>query len=85
MCRTATFVHDLGSSSGKDPTLGIIRYNRGKELYFRIHQGVLGQRSLPLSESDGSALKTDCLVSKADGLWLSKWEKQKPKSNVSAG
>ncbi len=34
---TAKFVHDLGSSSGKDPTLGIIRYNRGKELYFRIN------------------------------------------------
>ena len=36
----ATFVHDLGSSSKKDPALGIIRYNTGKELYFRIHHGV---------------------------------------------
>ncbi len=35
----ATFVHDLGSSSAKDPALGVIRYNRGKELYFRIHHG----------------------------------------------
>lgn len=37
----ATFVHDLGSSSAKDPALGIIRYNRGKELYFCIHHGRL--------------------------------------------
>jgi len=38
----ATFVHDLGSSSANDPALGIIRYNRGKELYFSIHHGRLG-------------------------------------------
>lgn len=36
---TAIFIHDLGSSSAKDPARGIIRYNRGKELYFRIHHG----------------------------------------------
>ncbi len=35
----ATFVHDLGSSSAKDPSLGITRYNRGKELYFKINHG----------------------------------------------
>ena len=35
----AEFVHELGSSSAKDPALGVIRYNRGKELYFRIHHG----------------------------------------------
>jgi GT2 family glycosyltransferase len=35
----AAFVHDLGSSSAKDPALGVIRYNRGKELYFRLHHG----------------------------------------------
>lgn len=35
----ARFTHDLGSSSAKDPAMGIIRYNRGKELYFRIHHG----------------------------------------------
>lgn len=36
---SAEFVHDLGSSSAKNPALGIIRYNRGKELFFEIHQG----------------------------------------------
>lgn len=37
----AIFIHDLGSSSAKDPARGVIRYNRGKELYFRIHHGAL--------------------------------------------
>ncbi len=37
---SAQFVHDLGSSSAKDPAMGIIRYNRGKELYFCLHQGL---------------------------------------------
>lgn len=36
----ARFTHDLGSSSSKDPSMGIVRYNRGKELYFRIHHGL---------------------------------------------
>lgn len=38
---TARFTHELGSSSWKDPALGIIRYNRGKALFFRIHHGEL--------------------------------------------
>jgi GT2 family glycosyltransferase len=38
---SAAFIHDLGSSSAKDPARGVIRYNRGKELYFRIHHGSL--------------------------------------------
>lgn len=35
----AKFVHDLGSSSAKDPAIGIRRYNWGKELFFRLHRG----------------------------------------------
>lgn len=38
---SAVFIHDLGSSSAKDPARGVIRYNRGKELYFCIHHGPL--------------------------------------------
>jgi len=38
---SATVVHELGSSSRRDPWLGIARYNAGKELYFRIHHGAL--------------------------------------------
>ena len=37
----AMFVHDLGSSSSGKQWLAVSRYNRGKELYFRIHGGVL--------------------------------------------
>jgi len=37
--KDASFVHDLGSSSAHDPVRGVIRYNWGKELYFRIHEG----------------------------------------------
>lgn len=36
---SARFVHDLGSSSKREPWRGIARYNAGKELYFRIHHG----------------------------------------------
>ena len=35
----ARFVHDLGSSSASNRWLAIARYNRGKELYFRIQFG----------------------------------------------
>jgi hypothetical protein len=34
----AIFTHELGTSS-KDRSLAIARYNRGKEIYFRIHHG----------------------------------------------
>lgn len=36
----AGFLHELGTSSRRDPWRGIARYNAGKELYFRIHHGV---------------------------------------------
>ncbi|RYG45692.1 glycosyltransferase family 2 protein [bacterium] len=37
----AGFEHELGSSSRREPWRGIARYNRGKELFFRIHRGGL--------------------------------------------
>lgn len=37
----AGFEHALGTSSRRDPWVGIARYNLGKELFFRIHRGVL--------------------------------------------
>jgi len=37
----AQFMHELGTSSRRDPWRGIARYNAGKELYFRIHHGVV--------------------------------------------
>lgn len=35
----AQFTHELGASSRRSPWLGVIRYNAGKELYFRLHHG----------------------------------------------
>lgn len=36
---SAEFTHALGSSSTANRWLSVARYNRGKELYFAIHQG----------------------------------------------
>jgi N-acetylglucosaminyl-diphospho-decaprenol L-rhamnosyltransferase len=36
---SARFTHELGSSSRANRWLSVARYNRGKELYFRIHHG----------------------------------------------
>lgn len=35
----ARFLHELGSSSSARRWLAVARYNRGKELYFSIHEG----------------------------------------------
>jgi len=40
----AVFVHELGSSSGREPWRGIARYNAGKVRYFQIHHGPLAAR-----------------------------------------
>ncbi|CAN5482550.1 hypothetical protein BH11ARM1_BH11ARM1_11820 [soil metagenome] len=53
----AQFVHDLGSSSAKDPALGIIRYNRGKELFFLIHQGKLASMLCKALDKMGAFLR----------------------------
>lgn len=37
----AIFVHDLGASSIQNRWMSVARYNRGKELYFNIHNGPL--------------------------------------------
>jgi len=53
----ARFTHDLGSSSAKDPARGIIRYNRGKELYFRIHHGAVAEAACLLLDRFGALLR----------------------------
>jgi N-acetylglucosaminyl-diphospho-decaprenol L-rhamnosyltransferase len=35
----AEFVHELGSSASAERWRSVARYNRGKELYFRLHHG----------------------------------------------
>jgi len=39
----AEFVHELGASTSENRWWSIAMYNRGKELYFRIHRGKLAQ------------------------------------------
>jgi GT2 family glycosyltransferase len=53
----AKFFHELGSSSAKDPALGIVRYNRGKELYFRIHHGPVAEIVCFLLDRLGALLR----------------------------
>lgn len=53
----AVFFHELGSSSQKNPAMGIIRYNWGKELYFRIHHGVLSEYGCFLLNRFGASLR----------------------------
>lgn len=53
----AGFEHELGSSSRKEPWRGIARYNRGKELYFRIHQGVPAALVCKVLDAGGAALR----------------------------
>ena len=75
----ATFVHDLGSSSTKDPALGIIRYNRGKELYFRIHHGVAARTTCLVLNRMGALLRLSAWLVK---LTLSGYRSTKAKSQV---
>ncbi len=56
----AVFVHHLGASSKVNPWLGVVRYNRGKELYFRIHHGRLAWFLCLLLDRFGALLR--CLV-----------------------
>lgn len=53
----AEFIHELGSSSAKDPARGIVRYNSGKELYFRIHHGPLAGLGCLLLDRLGALLR----------------------------
>ncbi len=59
----AHFVHDLGSSSyGPNRWLGVARYNRGKEIYFRLHHGRLSTGVCWLLNRFGALLRL--------ALWL---------------
>ena len=54
---TARFTHELGSSSGRDPWRGIARYNAGKELYFRRHQGQIAAQFCFAFDRLGASLR----------------------------
>lgn len=53
----AKFVHDLGSSSAREPWRGIARYNGGKELYFRIHHGIFQSQLCGIFDRLGALLR----------------------------
>lgn len=53
----ARFTHDLGSSSASDRWVAIARYNRGKEMYFRIHFGPFYRSVCWLYDRKGAALR----------------------------
>ncbi len=77
----AKFVHDLGSSSAKDPAVGIIRYNRGKELYFRIHHGALASSLCLILDRLGALLRLFAWMAK---FVLSGFRSQRSRTQVSA-
>lgn len=53
----ARFVHTLGASSVKERWRAVARYNRGKELYFRIHHGAAAQAAAWLLNRLGALLR----------------------------
>lgn len=54
---SAPFTHDLGSSSSNTRWQSIARYNAGKELYFRIHQGQFQAAVCWILNRKGAALR----------------------------
>jgi len=53
----AKFVHDLGSSSSSERWRAIARYNRGKELFFRLHHGPFSMGLCWLLDRIGALLR----------------------------
>lgn len=53
----ARFTHELGSSSASERWVAIARYNRGKELFFRIHYGPFYRSVCWLLDRKGAALR----------------------------
>jgi N-acetylglucosaminyl-diphospho-decaprenol L-rhamnosyltransferase len=65
----AGFEHELGSSSRREPWRGIARYNAGKELYFRIHQGILQAYVCFLLDRFGALLRIALKPREAGTFW----------------
>lgn len=54
---SARVIHELGSSSSRDRWRSVVRYNRGKELYFRLHHGPFPAFLCLLLNRKGAALR----------------------------
>jgi len=53
----AEFIHELGASSTNERWKSVIRYNKGKELYFRIHFGKITSALCWLINKVGALLR----------------------------
>lgn len=53
----AEFTHELGTSSKRNPWLGIARYNAGKEHYFRKHDGFLAMVACLMLDRLGALIR----------------------------
>jgi hypothetical protein len=65
----AGFEHELGTSSRREPWRGITRYNAGKELYFRIHHGILQAYVCLLMDRFGALLRLVLKPRQAATFW----------------
>ena len=65
----AGFEHELGTSSRREPWRGIARYNAGKELYFRIHHGILQAYACLLVDRFGALLRILLKPRQAEMFW----------------
>lgn len=65
----AGFEHDLGASSRREPWRGIARYNAGKELYFRLHRGILQSYACFLLNRLGALLRIVLKPRQAKTFW----------------
>ena len=65
----AGFEHELGASSRREPWRGIARYNRGKELYFRIHHGIAQSYACLVLDRFGALLRIVLKPRQAATFW----------------
>ena len=65
----AGFEHDLGTSSRREPWLGIARYNAGKELFFRLHRGIFQSYVCLAFDRLGALLRMSLKPRQARTFW----------------
>ena len=65
----ATFVHELGASSAKEWWRGVVRYNAGKELYFRLTQGEAAANACRWMNKAGALLRMLTKPRRLYGFW----------------
>ncbi len=65
----ATFIHELGASSAGEWWRGVIRYNAGKELYFRLTRGDGGAFVCRALNKLGALIRIVIKPRHANGFW----------------